>query len=98
MISSPTKKACFGSDNYSNDSKRPSVESILSDLGRPTRRGIRKCPRCGMVNGTRGLSCKNRVCDMVFKDVVMSSNASLNLSSNYKGWFRKMIIITPIFF
>ena len=89
---------CVGYDNVANDHKRPSVESILSDLGRPTRRGIRKCPRCGMVNGTRGLSCKNRVCDMMFKDVVMSSNAFQKLSSNSKGWFRKLITITPIFF
>lgn len=31
-------------------------------------RGIRKCPKCGTYNGTRGLSCKNKQCDMVFKE------------------------------
>ena len=75
----------IGSDISHNGSKRPSVESLLSDLGRPTRRGVRKCPRCGMLNGTRGLSCKNRSCDMVFKDVVMSTTTGQNLSQNLKG-------------
>merc|ERR1719319_518221 len=28
----------------------------------------RKCPKCGTYNGTRGLSCKNKQCDMVFKE------------------------------
>ena len=37
-------------------------------LGKPTRRGIRRCPKCGTYNGTRGLSCKNKTCDMVFKE------------------------------
>ena len=70
-ISSETSSSVTGS--HTNGVIRPPVETLLSDLGRPTRRGIRKCPRCGMVNGTRGLSCKNRACDMVFKDVVMSN-------------------------
>jgi len=41
---------------------------VLGDLGKPTMRGIRKCPKCGTYNGTRGLSCKNKTCDMVFKE------------------------------
>merc|ERR1719244_2097639 len=41
---------------------------LLGDLGKPTMRGIRKCPKCGTYNGTRGLSCKNKQCDMVFKE------------------------------
>ncbi len=32
-------------------------------------RGVKRCPRCGTINGTRGLSCKNRHCDMVFKEI-----------------------------
>ena len=93
MNSYSPKMVCVGSDNYVNDSNRPSVESILSDLGRPTRRGIRKCPRCGMVNGTRGLSCKNRVCDMVFKDVVMSSTAFQKFSHSLKGRFDNIVFL-----
>ena len=29
-----------------------------------------RCPQCGTVNGTRGLSCKNSLCDMVFKEIL----------------------------
>lgn len=43
---------------------------LLSDLGKATRRGVRRCPQCGTINGTRGLSCKNSLCDMVFKEII----------------------------
>ncbi|XP_038603092.1 uncharacterized protein C2orf42 homolog isoform X2 [Tachyglossus aculeatus] len=46
---------------------RSKVPAFLSDLGKATRRGIRKCPRCGTYNGTRGLSCKNQACAAVFR-------------------------------
>ncbi|XP_070621338.1 LOW QUALITY PROTEIN: uncharacterized protein C2orf42 homolog [Erythrolamprus reginae] len=46
---------------------RSKVPSFLSDLGKATLRGIRKCPRCGTYNGTRGLSCKNKTCGTVFR-------------------------------
>ena len=42
----------------------------FGDLGKATKRGIRRCPQCGTVNGTRGLSCKNSLCDMVFKEII----------------------------
>ena len=38
------------------------------DLGKPTKRGVRKCPKCGVINGTRGLQCKNASCEFVFKE------------------------------
>jgi len=38
-------------------------------IGKPTMRGIRKCPKCGTVNGTRGKACKNKICGMVFRSV-----------------------------
>ena len=44
------------------------IKSLLMDLGKPTKRGIRKCPQCGMMNGTRGLTCKNHRCEYVFKE------------------------------
>lgn len=44
------------------------VKALLGDLGKPTLRGVRKCPKCGTYNGTRGISCKNKSCDAVFKD------------------------------
>ncbi|KAM8794550.1 uncharacterized protein C2orf42 homolog [Eudromia elegans] len=46
---------------------RPKAPAFLSDLGKATLRGIRKCPRCGTYNGTRGLSCKNKTCGTVFR-------------------------------
>ncbi|KAF4518043.1 hypothetical protein B566_EDAN009276 [Ephemera danica] len=48
-----------------NDDK---VKALLADLGRATLRGVRKCPKCGTYNGTRGISCKNRACDVIFKE------------------------------
>lgn len=48
-------------------SVRGKVPAFLSDLGKATLRGIRKCPRCGTYNGTRGLSCKNKTCGTVFR-------------------------------
>jgi len=42
----------------------------LGKWRRPTNRGVRRCPQCGTLNGTRGLSCKNRKCDMLFETAV----------------------------
>eukprot|EP00088_Acartia_fossae_P002460 TRINITY_DN10998_c0_g1_i7.p1 TRINITY_DN10998_c0_g1~~TRINITY_DN10998_c0_g1_i7.p1 ORF type:complete len:634 (-),score=92.11 TRINITY_DN10998_c0_g1_i7:360-2261(-) len=36
-------------------------------IGRPTMRGVKKCPKCGTINGTRGFSCKNKNCRMVLR-------------------------------
>lgn len=47
--------------------QRTKVPAFLSDLGKATLRGIRKCPRCGTYNGTRGLSCKNKTCGTIFR-------------------------------
>lgn len=42
-------------------------KNLFDDLGKATLRGVRKCPKCGTFNGTRGLSCKNKECRLVFK-------------------------------
>lgn len=42
------------------------IKSFLSDLGRATLRGVRRCPKCGTYNGTRGLCCKK--CNCLFKE------------------------------
>ncbi|XP_071531449.1 uncharacterized protein C2orf42 isoform X3 [Panulirus ornatus] len=42
--------------------------AFLTDLGRATMRGVRKCHKCGTLNGTRGFSCKNKSCDVIFKE------------------------------
>ncbi|XP_052828845.1 uncharacterized protein C2orf42 isoform X2 [Octopus bimaculoides] len=44
------------------------LKALFEDLGKPTLRGVRKCPKCGTYNGTRGISCKNKACDVVFKE------------------------------
>ncbi|XP_030623695.1 uncharacterized protein C2orf42 homolog [Chanos chanos] len=46
---------------------RRNLPAFLSNLGKPTLRGIRKCPQCGVYNGTRGLSCKNEACGIIFR-------------------------------
>ncbi|XP_077478908.1 uncharacterized protein C2orf42 homolog [Stigmatopora argus] len=46
----------------------PLTPAILSNLGKATMRGIRKCPSCGVYNGTRGLSCKNKLCGISLRD------------------------------
>ncbi|XP_033632929.1 uncharacterized protein C2orf42-like [Asterias rubens] len=43
------------------------VKELLKDLGKPTLRGVKKCPSCGFYNGIRGLSCKNKACNMVLR-------------------------------
>lgn len=45
-----------------------STPAFLSNLGRATLRGIRKCPQCGVYNGTRGLSCKNKACGVSLRN------------------------------
>lgn len=45
-----------------------STPAFLSNLGRATLRGIRRCPQCGVYNGTRGLSCKNKACGVSLRN------------------------------
>ncbi|CAL4069098.1 unnamed protein product [Meganyctiphanes norvegica] len=49
---------------------------FLNDLGRATMRGVRKCKKCGTLNGTRGFSCKNKSCDVIFKEAGEKRKAS----------------------
>ncbi|XP_074103880.1 uncharacterized protein C2orf42 isoform X2 [Cotesia typhae] len=44
------------------------IRFILSDLGKATLRGVKKCPKCGTLTGSRGLTCKNKYCDVIFKE------------------------------
>ena len=67
------------------------AKSLLSGLGKATRRGVRRCPKCGTINGTRGLSCKNRNCDMIFKE----GAKALSGNSGDAGSGSKASAITP---
>ncbi|KAK9502065.1 hypothetical protein O3M35_012668 [Rhynocoris fuscipes] len=53
------------------------LRAMLSDLGRSTLRGIRKCPKCGTYNGIRGVSCKNKACDVVFREAECKRKQSI---------------------
>lgn len=50
--------------------------AFLSNLGRATLRGIRKCPQCGIYNGTRGLSCKNKACGISLRKASAGGRSS----------------------
>ncbi|KAL6096563.1 uncharacterized protein ACO6RY_05863 [Pungitius sinensis] len=50
--------------------------AFLSNLGRATLRGIRKCPQCGVYNGTRGLSCKNKACGISLRNASSAAGRS----------------------
>uniref|UniRef100_A0AAQ4NT78 Putative treble-clef zinc-finger domain-containing protein n=1 Tax=Gasterosteus aculeatus aculeatus TaxID=481459 RepID=A0AAQ4NT78_GASAC len=57
--------------------KTPSAApAFLSNLGRATLRGIRKCPQCGVYNGTRGLSCKNKACGISLRNASSAAGRS----------------------
>ncbi|XP_038148456.1 uncharacterized protein C2orf42 homolog isoform X1 [Cyprinodon tularosa] len=62
--------------------------AFLSNLGRATLRGIRKCPQCGVYNGTRGLSCKNAACGVRLRD------ASAGCKSSKRGTVEVVRVIT----
>ncbi|XP_038070953.1 LOW QUALITY PROTEIN: uncharacterized protein C2orf42-like [Patiria miniata] len=49
------------------DKSTVKAKELLKDLGKPTLRGVKKCPNCGFYNGIRGLSCKNKACNMVLR-------------------------------
>lgn len=51
-----------------NMHKQERIKSLFQDIGKSTLRGVRKCPKCGTSNGMRGFCCKNRACDVVFKE------------------------------
>ncbi|CAN9504359.1 unnamed protein product [Ophioblennius macclurei] len=54
--------------------------AFLSNLGRATLRGIRKCPQCGVYNGTRGLSCKNKACGVSLRNASSTGRSSKKCS------------------
>ena len=66
-------------DKFKNMSLTPEkLKALFGDLGKPTMRGIRKCPQCGTMNGTRGSKCKNKLCNAVFKEIERKSRPIYN--------------------
>ncbi|XP_029025649.1 uncharacterized protein C2orf42 homolog isoform X2 [Betta splendens] len=70
IVSSPTPPGQAKLAAKQRDSKKTpsSTPAFLSNLGRATLRGIRRCPQCGVYNGTRGLSCKNKACGVSLRN------------------------------
>lgn len=67
LLSCSTRQ-CRREKHTSAMSNEERLKKLLSDLGKATLRGVRKCPKCGTYNGSRGLCCKNKYCDAVFKE------------------------------
>ncbi|ESN96050.1 hypothetical protein HELRODRAFT_189088 [Helobdella robusta] len=53
---------------YNINHKSTILLKLLDGLGKPTKRGVRQCPKCGYVNGLRGFQCKNKSCAFRFKN------------------------------
>lgn len=74
LVPSPTPQSLTGPANLVAKTQRDNrkissaTPAFLSNLGRATLRGIRKCPQCGVYNGTRGLSCKNKACGVSLRN------------------------------
>ncbi|XP_016422419.1 uncharacterized protein C2orf42 homolog isoform X2 [Sinocyclocheilus rhinocerous] len=66
MVVSPITQSSGNLSVKPRDKRK--TPAFLSNLGKATLRGIRKCPQCGVYNGTRGLSCKNKACGTIFRD------------------------------
>ncbi|XP_016104527.1 uncharacterized protein C2orf42-like isoform X2 [Sinocyclocheilus grahami] len=66
MVVSPITQSSGNLSGKPRDKRK--TPAFLSNLGKATLRGIRKCPQCGVYNGTRGLSCKNKACGTIFRD------------------------------
>ncbi|KAM9840944.1 uncharacterized protein C2orf42 homolog [Aulostomus maculatus] len=83
-LTSTTTLAAKQRDSRKTNSTTP---AFLSNLGRATLRGIRKCPQCGVYNGTRGLSCKNKACGISLR------NASTGGRNTKKGGVEAVKVI-----
>ncbi|XP_028829363.1 uncharacterized protein C2orf42 homolog isoform X2 [Denticeps clupeoides] len=81
-VVSPTLHASSAVGLCAKPRDRGKTPPFLSNLGKPTLRGIRKCPHCGIYNGTRGLSCKNKACGVVFRDGASTGGQRVNKKSS----------------
>lgn len=81
VLSTPTPQTLTSQANLAakqRDSRKSTstTPAFLSNLGRATLRGIRKCPQCGVYNGTRGLSCKNKACGVSLRNASSAGRSS----------------------
>ena len=66
--------ACAGRHGQADDERDQVGLQCYNYFNTTSSFSIRKCPKCGTYNGTRGLSCKNKQCDMVFKEAEQKNN------------------------
>lgn len=71
-----TRKSFPASSNYSSDINF--TRRLLAGLGKPTKRGIKKCTSCGFFNGFRSIMCKNKDCGLILKDFEEKSKVDLD--------------------
>ncbi|KAM4719269.1 uncharacterized protein C2orf42 homolog isoform 2-T2 [Anableps anableps] len=84
----PTSQSSLAAKQRESRKSTATTPAFLSNLGRATLRGIRKCPQCGVYNGTRGLSCKNKACGVTLRD------ASAGCKSSKRGAVEVVRVIT----
>ncbi|KAG5899286.1 hypothetical protein JTB14_012287 [Gonioctena quinquepunctata] len=66
MSSSNQKRICLPQSGLTNVFDL--THRIFHGLGKSTKRGIKKCSKCGIYNGTRSAMCKNKECGVILKD------------------------------
>lgn len=74
--SAPHSQAKLAAKQRDSRKSTSTAPAFLSNLGRATLRGIRKCPHCGVYNGTRGLSCKNKACGVSLRSPLAGGRSS----------------------
>ncbi|XP_027881082.1 uncharacterized protein C2orf42 homolog isoform X2 [Xiphophorus couchianus] len=84
----PATRSSLAAKQRESRRSTATTPAFLSNLGRATLRGIRKCPQCGVYNGTRGLSCKNKACGVTLRD------ATAGCKSGKKGAVEVVRVIT----
>lgn len=67
-----------------------SINSLLSGLGKPTKRGLKKCFKCGKLNGTKSLTCKNVQCGVVLRASEEKEKISLDAVKLNTGTVRQI--------
>lgn len=71
-----TTQSSVSAKQRQNKKSTSTTPAFLSSLGRATLRGIRRCPQCGVYNGTRGLSCKNKACGVSLRNASSAGRSS----------------------
>uniref|UniRef100_A0A1B6DHN3 Putative treble-clef zinc-finger domain-containing protein n=1 Tax=Clastoptera arizonana TaxID=38151 RepID=A0A1B6DHN3_9HEMI len=66
------------------------LKLLFKDIGKSTKRGIKKCPKCGTLNGIRGFACKNKACDFVYRTAAGKRKLSADICKRDTGYKKKI--------